>query len=169
MFFFSGFTQLTIHPDTIPLAPFFTLIGLYQWLRMPLSAAGAPALFVSVMRLVTTGSDNVRLYLDDAIESGDCPISHITTLDTFFARLRLHKIKLSPGKSRVLAARVDFLGNIISEDGLRPNDDRVAAPSRMHMPSVIKQLFRRLLGGISYYRMFLPNMAHCIRPIMVLL
>ena len=36
------------------------------------------------------------------------------------------------------------------------------------MPSVIKQL-RSLLGGHSYYRKFLPDMARCIRPIMALL
>ena len=48
---FSGFIQLTIHPDTIPLTAFWTPNGLYEWLRMPQGAAGAPAWFVSVMRL----------------------------------------------------------------------------------------------------------------------
>ena len=43
---FSGFTQLTIHPDTIPLTAFCTPNGLYEWLRMPRGAAGAPAWFV---------------------------------------------------------------------------------------------------------------------------
>ena len=40
---FSGFTQLTIHPDTISLTAFCTPNGLYEWLRMPEGAAGAPA------------------------------------------------------------------------------------------------------------------------------
>ena len=50
---------------------------------MPQGAAGAPAWFVSVMKLVTTGLDNVRMYLDDAIGSDDCPINHVSTLATF--------------------------------------------------------------------------------------
>ena len=120
---FLGFTQLTIHPDTIPLTPFCTLNGLYEWLRMPEGAAGASALLVSLMRLVTAGLDNIRMYLDDAIGSDDCPIHHVATLATFFARLRLHKLKLSTDDSRIGAARVDFLGHIISADGVRPNDD----------------------------------------------
>ena len=165
---FSGFTQLTIHPDTIPLTAFCTPNGLYEWLRMPQGAAGAPAWFVSVMRLVTAGLDNIRMYLDDAIGSDDSPIHHVATLATFFARLRLHSLKLSPDKSRIGAARVDFLGHVISADGVRPNDDRVAALTRMPMPTDIKQL-RSLLGGLSYYRKFLPNMAHHIRPITALL
>ena len=165
---FSGFTQLTIHPDTIPLTAFCTPSGLYEWLRMSQGAADAPALSISVMRLVTAGLDNICMYLDDAIGSDDCPLHHVATLATLFARLRLHKLKLSPDKSRIGAARVDFLGDIISADDVRPNDDRVAALTRMPMPTDIKQL-RSQLGGLSYYRKFLPNMACRIRPITALL
>ena len=147
--FFSGFTQLTIHPNIIPPTAFCTPNGLYEWLRMPQGAAGAPAWFVSVMRLVTAGHDNIRTYLDDAIGSDDCPIHYVATLATFFARLRLHKLKLSPDKSRIGAARVDFLGHVISADGVRPIDDRVAALTHMPVPTDIKQL-RSLLGGLSY-------------------
>ena len=82
---------------------------------MPQGAAGAPAWFASVMRLVTAGLDNIRMNLDDVVGSDDCPIHHVATLDTFFARLCLHKLKLSPDKSRIGAARVDFLGHVISQ------------------------------------------------------
>ena len=129
---------------------------------MPQGAAGAPAWLVSVMRLVTADVDNIRMYLDAAFGSDDCPIHHVATLATFFARLRLPKLKLSPDKSRIGAARVDVLGHVISADDVRPNDDRVAALTRMPMPTDITQL-RSLLGGLSYYRKFLPNMARRIR------
>ena len=108
------------------------------------------------------------MYLGNAIGSDDSTIHHVATLATFFARLRLHSLKFSSDKSRIGAARVDFLGHVISADGVRPNDDRVAAPTPMPMPTDIKQL-RSLLGGLSYYRKFLPNMAHHIRPITALL
>ena len=150
---FSGFTQLTIHPDTIPLTAFCTPNGLYEWLRMPQGA------------VVTGGLDNIRMYLDDAIGSNDSPIAHVAT---FFARLRLHNLKMSPNKTRIGAARVDFLGHVIFQDGMRSNDDKIAALARMPMPRDIKQL-RSLLGGLSYYRKFLPDMAKRVRPITALL
>ena len=130
-------------------------------------AAGTPAWFVSVLRLVTAGLDNILMYLDDAIGPDDCPLHYVATLATFFARLHLHKLKLSPDKSRISATRVDFLGHVILADGVRPNDARVAALARMPMPTGIKQL-RSLLGGLSYYRKFLPNMAYHIRPVTAL-
>ena len=46
---FSGFIQLTIHPDIIPLTALCTPTGLYEWLCMPQGVAGAPAWFVSVI------------------------------------------------------------------------------------------------------------------------
>ena len=85
---FSGFTQLTTHPDTISLTAFCTPAGLYEWFRMSQGAAGAPAWFVSVMRIVTANLDNIRMNLD-AIGSDDCLTKHVATLATFFARLRL--------------------------------------------------------------------------------
>ena len=163
---FSGFTQLTTLPDTISLTAFCTPNGLYKWLHMP-KAPPAP-LPGSFRSLVTAGLDNIRMYVDDAIDSDDCPIHHVATLATFFARLRLHKLKLSPDKSRINAARVDLLGHVISADGVRPNDERVATLTCMPMPTDIKPL-RCLLGGLSYYRKFLLNMARRIRLITALL
>ena len=113
------------------------------------------------------GLDNILMYLD-AIGPDDCPLHHVAPLATFFARLRLHKLKLFPDKFRISAARVDFLGHVILADGIHPNDARVAALARMPMPTDIKQL-RSLLGSLSYYRKFLPNMAYHIRPVTALL
>ena len=165
---FSGFTQLTIHPDTIPLTAFCTPNGLYEWLGMSQVASGSPAWLVSVMRPVTDGLDHIRMYLDDAIGSDTSPMAHVATLATFFARLRLHNLKLSPNTSRIGAARVDFLGRVISQDGARRNDDKITALAHMPMPRDIKQL-RSLLGGLSYYRKFLPTMAKLVRSITSLL
>ena len=63
---------------------------------------------------------------------------------------------------------MDFLGHVTSHDGVRPNKDKIAALTRMPMPTDIKQ-FRSSLGGLSYYREFLPNLAKRVRPITALL
>ena len=97
---------------------------------MPQDPAGAPVCFISVMGLVSAGQYIIRMYLDDVIGLEDCPINPVATLATFFARVCLLKLNISPHKSRIGATCVDFLGHLISEDGLRPNDNRVAALSR---------------------------------------
>ena len=116
------------------------------------------------MRLVTAGLDNILI----CNRPGRLSPQSYSDTRYLFARLRLHKLKPSPDKSRVGAARVDFLGRVILADGVRPDDDCVDALTRMPMPTDIRQL-RSLLGGLRYYRKFLPNMAHNIRPVTALL
>ena len=93
---------------------------------------------------------------------------HHNDVRSNFMRLCLHKLNLSPDKSQFGAARVHFLWNIISEDSLRYNDDRVSTISRMPIHSDIKQL-RSLYGGLSYCRTFLPDMSRRKCPITALL
>ena len=57
---------------------------------------------------------------------------------------------------------------MISPDGVSPNADKVAALTKMPMPSNVNQT-RALLGGIGYYRKFLPDLAKRLRPTSALL
>ena len=123
---FSGFIHSTIHRNVIPLTAFCTPNGLYERLRMLQRAAGASAWFVSVMRLVTGGLDNIRMYLDNAIGPDDSLITHVATLAIFFVRSRHHNLKLYRNKTLIGAVRIDFLGHANSQDGISPNDDKNA-------------------------------------------
>ena len=75
-----------------------------------------------------------------------------------FKQLRSHNLKLSPSNEKVGATDADFLGHTISPAGIRSNASKVAALTRTSMPSDLKKL-RSLLGGLSYYREFLADMA----------
>ena len=82
--------------------------------------------------------------------------------------MRKHNLKLSRPKSKIGATDADYLGHTISPAGIRPNASKVAALTKMPMPSDLKQL-RSLVGGLSYYRKFPADMAKRIRPITSLL
>ena len=114
----------------------------------------------------TVGLGNIQVYLDVAVGSDDSPTNHVEILAAFFACLYFHKLELCPNKFRVGAAHVDFFCDVICRDGFHPNDTKVAALTRMPMPTEIQQLFS-LLGRLNYCRKFLPNMARRILPILV--
>lgn len=59
------------------------------------------------------------------------------------------------------------MDHLISEDGVRPNADRVATLSCISMATYTKKL-RSLPGGLSDYRMFIPIMTLRIRSITTL-
>ena len=107
-------------------------------------------------------------YLEDVIVFDSDPSTYVKTIRALFERLRKHNLKLSPSKARLGATDADFLSHSISPAGVRPNAEKLSALTLMPMPRDLKQL-RSLLGGLSYYRKFLPDMSKWIRPVTALL
>ena len=67
------------------------------------------------------------------------------------------------------ATDANFLGHSISPAGPRLNAEKVSAWTNMPMPTDVKQV-RALMGGINYYRNFLPDfLSKRLRPINALL
>ena len=164
----SSFHEITTRKDTIPLTAFCAPTGLYAWLVIPRGSSALPGWFMKVVNEVTKGLAQVVAYLDDVIVFDPDPSAHAKTIRALFERLRKHIIKLSPSKARLGATDADFLGHSISSAGVRPNAGKVSVLTLMPMPRDLKQL-RSHLGGLSCYRMFLPDMSKRIRPITALL
>ncbi|CAB1117165.1 unnamed protein product [Ectocarpus sp. CCAP 1310/34] len=135
---------------------------------MPQGSSAAPVWFCKVVNEVIKNLRGVASYLDDLIVFDDTPATHVGTMRALVERLRAHNLKPTPPKATIGATQADFLGHTISPDGVRPNGAKVSALTKMPMPRDVKQL-RSLLGGLSYYRKFLPNMAKRIRPLTTLL
>ncbi|CAB1106230.1 unnamed protein product [Ectocarpus sp. CCAP 1310/34] len=142
----SAFHQIVCDEDTVPLTAFCTPTQLFEWLRMPQGANASPSWFVKVINRVVHGLERVLAYLDDVICFDEEPLGHVLNLIEFFKRLRQYNLKLFPGKARVGATHANFLLHTISPAGLRS-----------------------LLGGLSYYRKFLKNLATKVRPLNSLL
>ena len=164
----SSFHQIKAHENTVPLTAFCTPTGLYEWLVMPQGSSASPGWFVKVINEVIKGLKQVAAYLDDVIVFDSDPITHVQTIRSLFERLREHNLKLSPSKARLGATDANFLGHSISPAGLRPNAEKVSALINMPMPTDAKQV-RALMGGINYYRKFLPDLSKRLRPINSLL
>ena len=52
--------------------------------------------------------------------------------------------------------KIDFLGFVVSVDGIHPQDSKVNAINYLQPPRTVWQL-RRFLGIMSYYRNFINN------------
>ena len=111
--------------------------------------------------------DNVAAYLDDVIVFDPDPSAHVI-ITGLSKQLRKHYLKLSASTANIGATDAGFLCHTISPAGIRPNASKVAALTRMPIPSDPKQL-RSLLGGLSYYSNILADMAKMIRSITSLL
>ncbi|KAA5654303.1 RNA-directed DNA polymerase, partial [Pseudomonas aeruginosa] len=154
----SGFYQVETNPDDIPKTAFNVEHGHFEFLRMPMGLKNSPATFQRVMDNVLKGLQNVicLVYLDDIIVFSTSLQEHLVNLEKVFQRLRESNFKIQMDKSEFLKLETAYLGHIISNEGIKPNPDKIATIQKYPIPKTTKQI-KQFLGLIGYYRKFIPD------------
>ena len=165
----SGFHQIMIGENSVLLTAFCTTSGLYEFLVMPMGTSGSPGHFQRVMQQVTADLAHfMTIYIDDILVRSNDESSMVDYIERFLKALTRHNLKFSPSKSEIGAQEISFLGHTISPRGVKPDAKKVDALRKLPMPNNVSEL-RSLLGGLSYYRKFLPNLSRRLQPITRLL
>ena len=81
---------------------------------------------------------------------------HNEKLINVFERLSTHNLKIEPDKCNFLQRECLFLGNIISDEGIKPDEKEVEAVMNFPVPKNVKQI-KSFLGLSGYYRKFIEN------------
>jgi hypothetical protein len=104
------------------------------------------------------------VYLDDILIYSATFDQHLHHLKLVFDIFDTNKLVLSPSKCEIAVTRVEFLGYIVSEHTLTPNTDAIQAILDLQEPRTLKET-NKFLGGLAYYRKFVPQFAHTAAPI----
>lgn len=161
----SGFYQVETDPDDIHKTAFNVEHGHFEFLRMPMGLKNSPSTFQRVMDNVLRGLQNVicLVYMDDIIVYSTSLQEHLNNLEKVFQRLRESNFKIQMDKSEFLKLETAFLGHIISNEGIKPNPDKITAIQKYPIPKTSKQI-KQFLGLIGYYRKFIPDFARITKP-----
>ncbi|UYV80232.1 K02A2.6-like, partial [Cordylochernes scorpioides] len=164
----NAYLQLEVDPGTRPLLTINTHKGLFRFKRMPFGLANAPSYFQSVMDRVLTGIGGVICYIDDVLIATASIEEHLALLKTIFARLAKYNIKLKKEKCLFLQKEIEYLGHLVTEEGIRPLDHKVQAIQKAKTPTNISEL-RSFLGLVNFYGKFIPNLPELLKPLHELL
>ena len=104
------------------------------------------------------------IYLDDIIIFAKSFEEHLDRLRMVFQRLQDCGIKLSPNKCSLFMKRVRYVGHIVSEDGIEPDDDKIVKVKEWPRPTKAEDV-RRFLGFVGYYRKFIKDFSKIARPL----
>ena len=85
-------------------------------------------------------------------------------LEEVFERLQKANLKLKISKCEFMKKQLNYLGHIISDDGISVDSDKVAAVQNMQPPKTIRDV-RSFLGMASYYRKYVPNFSKIAKPL----
>ena len=105
---------------------FTTPSGLFEFKVMPFGMCNAPATFQRLMDVVLAGMQwkSCLVYLDDVIIVGKTFQDHLCNPREVFHRLRDAGLKLKPTKCDFYSLQVEFLGHIVSVDGVRTDPSK---------------------------------------------
>ena len=81
-----------------------------------------------------------------------------------FKRLREANVKLNSKKCNFVKQKVEYLGHIVTPDGISTNLDKVRVVQEFPTPSNLKE-FRNFLGLANYYRRFVKGCSHIAAPL----
>lgn len=166
----SGFHQIPMEEEDKAKTAFSVPEGHYQFTRMPFGLKNAPSTFQRLMNLTLSGLQGTRcfVYLDDIVLYGYDLDQAINNLRCVFQRLREHNLKLQPDKCEFLRREVAYLGHIITEQGVKPNPEKIEAVINFPRPTNPKHI-KSFLGLVSYYRRFIPDFSKIAKPLTHLL
>lgn len=138
---------------------------LYCFKRMTMGLRNSPAtLAVLIDKIFRDLSPYAFAYVDDFIICTETFEQHMKILAIVARRLTQAGLTISATKSHFCCKRLQFLGYILSEEGLSANPDRIKAIIEYPRPTTAKEA-RRLAGAAGWYRKFIQNFAEIIAPI----
>ena len=162
----SGYWQVEVAPEDREKTAFCTHEGLYEFKVMPFGLTNAPATFQRLMDSVLAGLQwkSCLVYLDDIIICGKTFEEHLSNLRAVFECLKQAGLKLQPTKCAFARKKVEFLGHIVSEDGIATDPAKVEKVANWPEPTSMKEV-QQFLGLASYYRQFIKDFSMYAKPL----
>ncbi|GFV22288.1 retrovirus-related Pol polyprotein from transposon 17.6 [Trichonephila clavipes] len=132
----SGYWQVEIHPEDREKTAFTSGQGLWQFKVMPFGLCNAPATFERLMETVLKGLtfEACLIYLDDVIIGGRTFEEHLQNIRKVLSKLSDANLKLNPSKGKFFQKEVNYLGHIISAEGVRTDPEKVSAVKNWKRP-----------------------------------
>ncbi|GFW60701.1 retrovirus-related Pol polyprotein from transposon 412 [Trichonephila clavipes] len=162
----SGYWQVEIHPEDREKTAFTSGQGLWQFKVMPFGLCNAPATFERLMETVLKGLtfEACLIYLDDVIIGGCTFEEHLQNIRKMLSKLSDANLKLNPSKCKFFQKEVNYLGHIISAEGVRTDPEKVSAVKNWKHTENLREL-RSFLGLCTYYRKFVKGFSNIARPL----
>ena len=114
--------------------------------------------------LVDLNLRDCLIYLDYVIIFSTTFEEHLDRLEAVISRLKQHNLKLKPSKCDFSKAEVTYLGQVVSEEGICTDPNKLESVQKRPVPIAIKEV-RSYLGFTGYYRRFIKDYAKIARPL----
>ncbi|MBW0575712.1 hypothetical protein O181_115427 [Austropuccinia psidii MF-1] len=153
-----AYNLLRIKEGDEHLTAFRTKYGSYEYLVMPFGLTNAPASFQNLVNDIFADFLDVFVvvYLDDIMVFSSSEEEHVKHVASVLQRLRDNNLFAKASKCVFHASSVEYLGYVVSSDGLKMDSSKVQKILNWPQFKNIKSL-QSFLGFANFYCHFIKN------------
>ncbi|MCP3664187.1 MAG: hypothetical protein GY696_17135, partial [Gammaproteobacteria bacterium] len=151
-----AYWHIELDEESRPLTAFLTKDGLFQWNRLTMGLKDAASAFQKKISQVMAGLDGVFVYQDDILIAHKTKEEHDKTLLEVLRRLNGNDFRLNEKKLVIAVHRVNFLGHVVSDQGIEPDPKNLSDLLEAPTPKNITDI-QSFLGMCNYYSEFLQD------------
>ena len=163
-----GYWQVELSEESSKLTTFYTPFGRYKYNRLAFGLVSANEIFQKQVMQVFEGCKGTNVVYDDILVHGRTEEEHNENLENALKRAQERGVLLNHRKCKFKLDQVEYLGYIISKEGLKCNPEKVSAITDMPKPTDKKGV-QRLLGTLNFLSRFVPNQSTITTPLRNLL
>jgi len=104
------------------------------------------------------------VYLDDIIIYAKDLTDYSQKITDIFERLKRYNLKLQPLKCEFLRKEVTYLGHRITDEGFKPDPQKIQCVQNFTVPNIVKEV-KSFLGLSGYNRRFIQNYGQIAKPL----
>lgn len=160
----SAYWQISMAAESIPKTAISTPFGLFEFIKMPFGLRNASQTFQRFADNIFRELPFVFNYIDDVLVASRSEEEHHEHLKQLFQVLANHNLVINTEKSQFFKTQVEFLGHVVTADGLKVDPEKVRAITEFPVPKS-KRSVKAFVGMINHYRRFLPNIGQILAPL----
>lgn len=145
-----GFHYVFMDRDSVKYTAFFTPLGQYEYLRLPFVLKNMPARLQRYINEIFSEfikESNIVVYMNDFLIATDAIEKHLEVLSKVYRLLVENLLQLRLDKCKFLYDKIGFLGYIILEKEVRPNEAGIVTVRDFPIPKNVHEANEKVSSG----------------------
>ena len=162
-----GFNNVRIKEGDEEKAAFVTSEGLFEPTVMFFGLTNSPATFQTMMNAILQPvilEGHVQVYIDDILVYTSTKEEHRTLVRRVLQILKENRLFLKPEKCEFEKDHVDYLGVVVSANGVAMDHEKVKAIADWPIPKKLVHV-QEFIGFLNFYRRFIEGFSQIARPL----
>ncbi|PAA64530.1 hypothetical protein BOX15_Mlig015521g3 [Macrostomum lignano] len=162
-----AYNQIELDAGSKPLTVMSTPFGNYQYNRLVFGIKTAPSIFQRYISEVIQGINGSIAYIDDVLIGGKDEDELLSREEEVLQRLEAEGLRVNKEKCQRNQSRIRFLGHILDNGNIYPDEEKVRAIKDMEAPKNLAEL-ESFLGLVAFCSRFIQNLGDLTAPLMQL-